>query len=162
MALGLLGALLYTLWRKNKAASSAATVDPTVPDQTPPVIFQSYVYDTDIQTGAGTSTPPVAGRPGTPPPGYSGTPISVVPPTPVSNGPPTPVPHPNGQWVTVSKYTTANPPWNSTLWGIAAKLLGNGSKWGSIWAAPQNATLKSRRKDPKLIQPGDRVWVPAK
>jgi nucleoid-associated protein YgaU len=159
MALGLLGALMFSLWKKNKATAAASTTDTTsVPDQTPPVIFQNstYLYNTDVDA------PPVGGRPT--PPIYTTLPVATVPPTPKPGpgSPPTPVPKPNGQWVTVSKFTTKNPPWNSTLWGISQHLLGAGSKWQSIWNAPQNATLKSRRKAPEKIQPNDKIWVPAK
>lgn len=58
--------------------------------------------------------------------------------------------------VTVVKYTTKNPPWNSTLSGIAAHYK---KTWQSVWNDPKNAGLRSRRKDPKNIRPGDKVYV---
>jgi hypothetical protein len=66
--------------------------------------------------------------------------------------------------VTVAKYTSSNPPWNSTLWGIAKHFgYGAGSNnWTSIWSAPQNAALVARRKNPKYIQANDQIFVPAK
>ncbi len=161
MGMVLLVVLGYSLWHKDKTDAASSSAATTVPDQTPPVVFQSYVYDTDYQTSGGVSTPPVAGRPVPPAGPPIGRPPAPVPPQPrPTGGPPSPVPAPRGQWVTVSKYVGPNPVWSSTLWGIAQHLLGNGSRWSEIWGAPQNAALKSRRKDPRHIQPGDRVWVP--
>jgi len=61
--------------------------------------------------------------------------------------------------VRVAKYTTKNPPWNSTISGIASHY---GIKnWMTLWNDPKNAALrKSRKNTPKLIQPGDIVYVP--
>lgn len=153
MALVLLVLLGLSLWQRNKqgSASSSDTSGGTLPDQTPPWIIQNYVT-----SPPGSVRQPPDGGNECPPPGGPVKP----PPTTPPGGTPTPVPAPNGQYVTVGKYTTKNPPWNSTLWGIA-KHLGIGS-WQTIWDAPENASLKSRRKDPKFIQPGDRVWVPGK
>jgi hypothetical protein len=170
MALALLAALAFSLWQKNKAAASAATDTAdtaSVPDQTPPNVFQTYVYDTDI------NTPPSGGRqhpPSGPPivsppaPVPTPTPPAVTGPVTKPGGSPQPVPAPagNGFYVPIAKYTTQNPPWNSTLSGISAHLKasrGWNETWQQIWADPKNASLKSRRKDPKLIQPGDQVWV---
>lgn len=167
MLLAVAAAVVYSMYQKNKAASSSASSASPTPDQTPPQVFQTYVNvnDTD-QYATPPPQPPIAGRP-------RGMPPAIVPvaPPPAPNGPtpavpqPFPVPgrpapNPAGDWVTVAKYTSTNPPWNSTLWGIAANKLGNGNQWGRIWNAPQNAALKSRRKDPKAIQPGDKIFVP--
>ena len=62
--------------------------------------------------------------------------------------------------VSVGKWTRHNAPWNSTLYGIADHLWGNGDAWRAIWYAPQNKTLREQRKDPEEIQPGDKIWVP--
>jgi hypothetical protein len=105
----------------------------------------------------------------TPPPATKPPPVSTDPPKPPVLVPPVtkpvatkpPVPKPAGQWVTVAKWTAKNPPWNSTVWGMASHLYHNGNRWTSIWNAPQNAALKSRRKVPEHIQAGDKVWVPA-
>jgi hypothetical protein len=166
--LGLGAALTYTTWRRNKsdsAAPAAPNNTTSVPDQTPPQVIRQDTYITDI------NTPPAGGRhlppPGVstnPPPGGGITPVPTPGPplnkTPVPT--PTPTPAPAGQWVTVAKFTSKNPPWNSTLSGIAAKLLGNANNWTKIWNDPQNASLKSRRGAPEKIQPNDRIWVPAK
>jgi hypothetical protein len=151
MALVLLVVLGFSLWQRNKQTTAAAMTTTSVPDQTPPYVIQNFITDTDDTPAA----PPVGGRPG-PPPVHGG-------PPPPGGGTPPPNPPPyTGQWVTLAKYTAKNPPWNSTLWGIAKQLLGAGKRWGDIWNASQNAQLKSRRKDPKNLQPGDRVWVPSK
>ena len=39
---------------------------------------------------------------------------------------------------------------------------GSSTNYAAIWNAPQNATLKARRKQPNLIQPGDSIFVPSK
>jgi hypothetical protein len=173
---GLGAAVAYYSWKKNKAATAQATssTDPTLigGDQTPPVVFQNYTTvlntDNDVPPGSGRPHPPVhvpvpplpPGRPipsPSPPPTGGGGPIKTpgVPATPAPAA---------GTWVTVAKYTTQNPVWNSTLWGIASHFgYGNSStNWSAVWNAPQNAALVSRRKQPTSIQPGDSIFVPAK
>lgn len=158
MLLAVAGAVVYSMYQKNKAASSTGTTATNTPDQTPPQVFQ-----TTLTTGPETINindtdetpprmPPIAGRPIPQP-----APVPPHAPPPASPGP---TPAPGGEWVTVGKWHSGNPPWNSTLWGIAQNKLGNGQNWPRIWNAPQNASLKSRRKDPKLIQPGDKIFVP--
>jgi chitodextrinase len=61
--------------------------------------------------------------------------------------------------VTVAKYTTKNPPWNSTISGIAAKY---GTTTSAVWNDPKNAGIKRARRDPKLIRPGDKIYVKKK
>lgn len=61
--------------------------------------------------------------------------------------------------VTVVKYTSKNPPWNSTIWGIANHY--GISSWQTVWNDPHNAALKKKRGVPEHIQPGDQVYVPA-
>lgn len=61
-----------------------------------------------------------------------------------------------GKYVTTKKW----PAQESTLWGIAEKHLGDGSKWPQIYNHSKNASLKRKRPNPNLIQPGDRWWVP--
>ncbi len=58
--------------------------------------------------------------------------------------------------VTVKKYTSNNPPWESTISGIAAHY---GKSWSTVWNDSKNAGLRKSRKDPKLIRPGDKVYV---
>lgn len=130
-------------------------------NQTPPVVFQSYtttITPITVPPGGGRETPPMSapwhhapGRPRPPEP----TPTPSPTPTPATPAPP------SGQWVTVSKFTTKNPPWNSTLSGIAKQTKGNANLWTAIWNDAANASLRTRRKDPKYIQPGDRIFVPA-
>lgn len=182
MGIVLVLALLYSGWRAKKSASS--TSDQTQSDadaaagvggnQYPPIVFQDY--DTIITSGG---IPPGGGRQCPPTPAPTPTPA----PAPITTqpiGPPTttPVPRlptapttttpapaqPAGEWVTVAKWTSSNTAWNSTLWGIAKHYgYGSGSgNWQSIWNNAANAALKSRRKDPKQIQPGDRIFVPKK
>lgn len=172
MGLGLGVALAISVWNKNKKGtpSDEAPADPIsyeLPGNLPP--SYSFPINTTV-----INSPPAGGRDGPPgpagPPGPPGpvpgpvpapTPTPVpVPPKPVP-APPRPVPAPPpGQYVTVAKYTSKNPPWNSTLWGIASHLYGNGKSWNRIWTAPQNAALLRKRGKPEAIQPGDKIWVP--
>jgi hypothetical protein len=64
--------------------------------------------------------------------------------------------------VTVAKYTTKNPPWNSTLSGIFGhyKSTTTAKKWQDIWNAPANAALRAKRGAENRIQPGDKIFVP--
>jgi hypothetical protein len=160
MALLLLVALIYSFWQRNRAAEvpleedNGPSVENVPGDQTPPPVFilpqapqPSVTVPVTVNTPA--PAPPAAGRP-TPP---------VTPPKPAA-----PVPKPAApayQTVSVAKYTSKNPPWNSTIWGIA-KQYGYGAaanNWSSIWNDPKNAALKAKRKDPKKIQPGDKIYV---
>lgn len=107
-----------------------------------------------IPTPTPTPTPPPDKRP---PPTPTPTPV----PRPA---PPKPSPPAGYVQVTVAKYTTVRPPWNSTLWGIAQHY-GYGSSAGNyltIWNDARNVQLKALRKDPKAIRPGDVVWVKPK
>jgi nucleoid-associated protein YgaU len=175
MGLGLGAALAFSVWRKNKAKAAQATQDAAPPvdliggDQRPPIVFQDYTtVNTPITfpPGGGRLHPPSPAPVPTPAPAPTPTPTPtpgpVSPPTPVPQPPSTPPPQPAGQWVTVSRWTSTNPPWNSTLWGISSHIYGNGNLWPSVWGNPNNAALVARRKRPELIQPGDRIFVPAR
>lgn len=164
--LGLVGA--WRLYSQAKQAKSTQQ-DPQLigGDQQPPIVFQDYDTTINVPPAGGRQWPPNhvpndgpghGHVPDPPPPPPDKKPPPVPPPPPP--GPPPPAP-PAGQWVTVAKWTAKNPPWNSTISGIAGHL-GLGSNWGKVWNDPANASLRTRRKDPKLIQPGDRVFVPAK
>lgn len=169
--IGLALAIIYKTIMANRAASAAAAAqtDPGTGvqliggDQTPPVVFQNFTNVTTpitVPPGGGRMFPPVMPPVGTTPP------VNMIPPIIpriIAPGvaPPPPPSAPAGQWVTIAKWTKVNAPWNSTLFGIAKQLKGNGNAWGAIWNDPANAAERTRRKEPKLIQPGDRIFVPA-
>lgn len=160
MLVGLGLALVYRSWQANKAAAAQQT--PTTVDTTPPMVDQTFVtVNAPINTAP--DEPPGQGR--AEPPGPGPTPVPIPSPAPVPvrgpvKGAPTPAPaKPAGHYETVAKWTAKNTPWNSTIWGIATHF--KIKNWQTVWNAPQNASLRARRKDPKLIQPGDRVFVPA-
>jgi hypothetical protein len=150
----LLVVLVYSWWRRNRAAATAT-------EQT-----TGYV---DELPGGQTAPPIFIVPPANPPPVNVTTPVTVtVPPAPPGGGappPPMPPPTPNnpkpaapGLFVTVAKWTRTNPPWNSTISGIAAHY--KISPWSKVWNDPRNADLRARRGKPERIQPGDRVFVP--
>lgn len=89
----------------------------------------------------------------------TGTPDPTPDPTPEPTPSPVPTPPP-GHWELVTKYTSRNPPWNSTISGMAAHF--GISPWSVIWNHPNNAALRGQRGRPELIRPGDRVWIPGK
>jgi len=160
MMIILLVALVYAMWKKNRAAATpdAPAVDDTLDNQTPPPVFilpQNPQPTVPITIVNNPTTPPTA------PPSGTGTTPTTPPPKP---GPPA-KPKADDHWVvTVSKYTTKNPPWNSTVWGIAQHS-GYGSasnNWASIWKDPRNAGLVAKRKTPGNIQPGDKIYVKKK
>lgn len=66
---------------------------------------------------------------------------------PVSKAPPPP---PSGTTMTVCPW----PAWCGSLWGIAGHYYGNGADWPRIWSA------NSQIKDPNLIYPGQRLFIP--
>jgi fibronectin type III domain protein len=79
--------------------------------------------------------------------------------TPAPKPTPKPAPAPAKKYavVTVKKYTDHNPPWESTISGIA----GHYHKTvAQVWNDPKNFGLRTKRKQMNLIQPGDTVYVP--
>lgn len=82
------------------------------------------------------------------------------PPGPGRPHRPDPTPAPKGQWVTVAAWKEHGAPWNSTVYGIAEHLWGNGDAWRNIWNAPENKSLVDKRKTWLEIQAGDKLWVP--
>jgi N-acetylmuramoyl-L-alanine amidase len=36
----------------------------------------------------------------------------------------------------------------------------NGFFWKTVWEHPENSELKSKRKDPNILLPGDTVFIP--
>lgn len=59
--------------------------------------------------------------------------------------------------VTVKKYTDHNPPWESTISGIAGHYHRTESQ---VWNFSKNASLRAKRKAMDKIQAGDYVYVP--
>lgn len=160
MAILLLAALVFSLWRKNKSAAAApadATVDDTLPNQSPPPVFilpQNPQPTVPVNvTVNNPSTPPSA------PP--VATPLPSVNPAPTPGPPAKPT---TGQYVpvTVAKYTSSNAPWNSTLWGIAKHYGygGSGSNYVKILNDPKNAALKKKiGGNPRNLPIGATVYV---
>lgn len=99
--------------------------------------------------------PPPDPKPPTPkPPTPPKPPPAPAPPTPQKPKPtPAPVEY---HTVTVAKFTSRKPPWNSTMSGIAGHY---GKTWQSVWDDAKNAPLKKLRGKPELIRPGDIVYV---
>jgi len=168
MAIAVGALLAVSTWQKNKAASTAeetaAVSTATVPDDLRPM----YTF-VDADTTLVSQNTTVAGRtrlPSKPPP--TPTPTTTTPtPTPTTTTPTTTTPtttttEPAGRWVTIVKWTSGQKEGTpSTLWGVAKMVYGDGKFWNIIWNAPQNAALKAKRKNnERLIQPGDKVWVP--
>lgn len=69
---------------------------------------------------------------------------------------PKPATTPTGHYVTVVRWRAKNPPWNSTVGGIARHY---GRSASYVWNLPKNAGLRKRRRAMRNVQPGDRVWV---
>jgi len=148
--LALLLLLVVVWWRRNRAASdatTAATGDQPLPgDQTaPPVFIVPPAGAPAVNVTVPVTVPPAPPGAGSPPP--------VTPPVT-----PGPVPSPPGSYVRVVQWTRTNPPWASTISGIASHFhLGN---WRAVWDHPLNADLRRKRGKPELIRPGDQVFVP--
>lgn len=159
-------AVIFASWRRNKQegqaedekeATSTSSGIELPGDVAPTYVFQNYDQDvtTINEAPAGGGRPPVSTLPAPVKP-------PVTPPTTPKPTTPTPKPPaaPKGKYVSVVKWTSKNTPWNSTISGITAKLLGPKVSWQTVWNAPQNKGLRDKRKKPELIQPGDKVWVP--
>jgi hypothetical protein len=139
-----LGAALgWALWRGRgtKAATEVTTVDPApLPGgQSPPVTVVPPLGPTVPSTVP--SAPPASGSP------------------PPVTAPSMPAPQPPGVYVTVTKYTSTNTPWSSTLWGIWNHYKTT-TNWQAIWNHPMNTALRAKRGAAEKIQPADKVFVP--
>lgn len=147
MAVLLLVALVFSLWKRNKGGNANdntddtadSTTDDSLTNQTPPPVFilpqnpQPAVNVTINDTDTPSSAPPSGSKP----------PATNPPPT--SKPPARPAP-PHYDPVTVAGYTSKNPAWNSTLWGIA-KHYGYGSaqdNYKAIINDPRNSGLKKK------------------
>lgn len=164
MGLGLGAAVAFASWQRNKKAGMEEEPGgPRAPVEVgdlPESLQPTYAFvagDTILNQDF---APPVGGRPPNKP---GPTQPAPKPETPAPKPPPKPKPKPSapkGKWVTVAKWNATKAPWNSTIWGISNRLLGSKVPWQNVWNAPENRSLKSKRKDPTKIQPGDKVWVP--
>lgn len=164
MALLLLAALIFSMWQRNRQATGGeddldAVTEPLPGDQTPPPVFiipqapqPTVPVNVEVNLPPGVTppaAPPAGGRPPAKP--------KPKPPAPKPPAKPTPAQY---AAVKVAKYTSRNPPWNSTLWGIAEHYPKYGGKnWSQIWNDPKNAALKKKRGKPERIQPGDTIYV---
>jgi len=164
----LAGLAYYVLVARKKTAaatSSTSTTSPTTSSaDVPQFVIQNTFPSPPMTPAANNITVNVPDQDTQAPP----TPTNPV--SPVRRGPALPLPAPTtpvhqtlpakiGKTVTVTKWTAKNAPWSSTISGIAAQ---SGIKnWQTVWNAPQNAALRAQRKKPELIQPGDKVYVPA-
>lgn len=171
MAILLFVALIYSLWKRNRADANAveegpAEEDTGLPgDQTPPPVFilpqnpqPTVPVNVTVNNPAAPATPkPPVTTPKPAPPAASKPPVTKPAPKPSAPAKPAI----SYAAVKVAKYTTKNPPWNSTLWGIAKQNgYGAASKnWAAIWNDPKNAALKKKRGSPEKVQPGDTVYV---
>lgn len=163
MSILLLLALVYSIWKRNQSGANAVEEGPEVEevgpgDQTPPPVF---ILPQNPQPTVPVNV--VVNNPGNPTTPPSAPPVATKPPVKA------PAPKPSApakpavayDTVKITAYTTKNPAWNSTLWGIA-KHAGYGSSstnWKSIWDDPKNAALKKKRGRPEKIQPGDTLYV---
>jgi hypothetical protein len=104
--------------------------------------------------------PPIGAAPPPPPPVTPPPPTKPKPP-PVTKPAPKPAPKPPAPAyiaVKVAKWKSPNPPWNSTISGIAAHY-GYGGNWRAVWNDARNAALRAKRGAPERIRPGDTVYV---
>src|SRR5574342_1365006 len=144
--------LLVILWRRRNAA--AVPPEAELPgDQYPPPV---YVVPPASPPVVNVQLPPPLPPPQTPPP---------VPPGGGRDTPPG-----SGPGITVEvlhRYTSQNPPWDSTIWGIWNRYRNQhgadrttAATWQQLWNAPQNAGLRALRGSPQGIRLHDRVFVP--
>jgi len=119
------------------------------PISTPPPLKGPVKPVTPVAPPTRIGAPAPAPVPVTPP---KPVPVPVTPPkpNPAPVTPPKPNPTPSPIWVTVAKYTKNNPPWNSTLSGIARHY---GTTVSAIMALNPNI------KNPNLIYVGQKVRV---
>lgn len=173
LGLGLAGALAYANWHKSKTAASQQSLNGSLPTtqtasgSTPASLipqFVNQVYENPTPPVVNVNTPVTVNNP-------PGAPGPAGPPGP--GGPPggddhghNPPPKPAGTWVTAGVWSSTNAPWNSTLWGIAQHVYGNGAQYPKIFAANKVGVMRPDGtagfiSNPNLIHPGDRIFVPA-
>lgn len=106
-----------------------------------------------VGSNAGVSAPPPGPGATQGPPGPPGIPGMPGPPGP--SGAPGAAPSPPGRPSPQPRFRQYTIQSGDTLWGIAQRFLGNGSRWPEIYRA---STLRSG--DPNLIFPGEVVNIP--
>lgn len=155
----LAGLLLFVLWRRNLAATAAAT---TTGDETilpgnqspPPVFIVPQAATPAVQVPINVLPAPVtpATVPAAPPGGGA-------PPPAQAPASPAPVPSAPGKYVSVTKYPSTFGT-ISGIWSYFKSRGGTAPSWQAVWNHPLNATLRSKRGQPDRIQPNDKVFVP--
>lgn len=167
LALGLALLLGVVLWRRNRASAGNAVAtgddDEVGGDQTAPAVFIIPPGPAPVVNINGVETAPAAPPgAGSPPPGVPSTPGPVPNKNPGPKAPPKAPPKKPApkayETVSVKRYTNSNPPWQSTLSGIASHF--GISDWHKIWNDPKNVGIRNARKDPKFIRPDDKIYVP--
>lgn len=156
VALAAAGGAVFFIWRSRSNANNAPQSTTSGVDTAAANGLDVGQYEAllallrDIQ---GAQSQDLAGEQGeTEPPEQPGT-VSTQPvgtPTPVKTptAPPKQAPAQTAQYVTVVKYTSKNPPWNSTLSGIASHY---------HTSVGQLLKLNPSIKNPNLIYPGQKV-----
>lgn len=155
MALGLGLAVVYSQWRKNKAAAATQAAQAsatTTAGQTPPFIIQNYAQVPGAPVTPTTPTPPGTPVPSPPPPG-SGTGVPATPPSTTTSTPSAAAP---------TKYRVKT---GDTLSSIAAKYH---TTWQNLYnfntspasgrPASTIATLKAR--GPNLLETNELILIP--
>ena len=180
IGLGLAGLLAYSSYKKNKTAQQTTAQSGTLPTtqtasgSTPASLipqFVNQVYDNptppvvNVTTNSTTPVNVTNNIPTAPSPTPTPAPPPPARPPAAPPPPPTPAP-PAGQWVTVGVWNSTNAPWNSTLWGIAQHVYGNGALYPKIFAANKQGVMRPDGTagpiaNPNLVYPGERIWVPA-
>ena len=149
---GTIAVLGFSFFRSRKATTTGqATAGQSVAaQQVPDIIIQNQEgNETEATPPPPGAVPPGPPAPTTPPPVGGGGGTRKPPAKPPARPP---VKKPQYKIVKVARYTEDNPPWNSTLWGIATHL---GVKGG--W---QELARLNGIKNPKLIRPGQSIRVP--
>lgn len=168
MGLSLAILLAITNWKKQKTTASTANqgtlpTNDTASGSTPASLIPQFVNQ--VYNNPGPPTQVTVNTPVTVDTDNDPTHPTPPPPPPPHGGPPPPKPAPKGQWVTVGVWNSTNAPWNSTLWGIANHIYGNGALDAKIFAANKKGVMRPDGSqgvvsDINLVHPGDRIWVP--
>ena len=123
-------------------ATPAGQPGVTVGNLSPGTSYYFKVQGTPASSGAGWAGP-ILGK----------TSNAAPVPTPAPSPSPSPAPGPHYIYVTVVPWTARNPPWNSTLWGIATHY--------NVPGGYQALASLNGISNPSLIHPGQQIKVPA-